>query len=153
MSKIATDTNKGDYNNMLRRSFALSIDNGHAVHPAHPEKYDVTNKVFMGDGIVIKHNTNYATDGMSSAIVKKCCDNCGIAHQDTYSRSDMRSGGTLGLYVSTQLDMYVCDIGLAQLAMHSACETVSIADVQLMSQAVKAVFDSDITVADDSAIV
>lgn len=153
LAKIACDTNKGDYNNMLRRSFALSIDNGHAVHPAHPEKYDLTNKVFMGKGIVIKHNTNYATDGMSSAIFKKCLDNCGIAHQDYYNRSDIRSGGTLGLCVSTQLDMYVCDIGLAQLAMHSACETVSVADVCLMTDAVRAVFNSNIVVADSSAVV
>ncbi len=153
LAKIACDTNKGNYSNMLHRSFALSIDNGHAVHPAHPEKYDITNKVTMGDGIVIKHNTNYATDGMSSSIVKKCLGNCGIAYQDYYNRSDIRSGGTLGLYVSTQLDMYVCDIGLAQLAMHSACETVAVADVALMQQAVRSVFDSDIVVGDSSAIV
>ncbi|MEG1706438.1 MAG: M18 family aminopeptidase, partial [Clostridia bacterium] len=114
----------------LYNSFALSIDNGHAVHCAHPEKSDITNKVFMNKGVVIKHNVNYATDGESSAVFKKILIDSNLLYQDYYNRSDIRCGGTQGLLTSAQLATRVCDIGLAQLAMHSAVEMVGARDVE-----------------------
>jgi len=128
----------------LAKGLALSIDNGHAVHPAHPEKSDITEKVYIDGGIVIKHHPNYATDGMSSALVKAICDKGDIKYQDYYNRSDVRCGGTLGLITSAMLDMDVCDIGLAQLAMHSAIETVGITDIARMEKLVGEFFATDI---------
>lgn len=135
----------------LNSGLALSIDNGHAVHPAHPEKYDITEKVYMGGGVVIKHNTRYATDALSSGIVKKCLADNNITYQDYYNRSDLPSGGTLGLSVATALNINVVDIGIAQLAMHSACETAHLADIDTMYRAVKCVYDSNIAVHGDKA--
>ena len=133
-----------DYERAVTNGFALSIDNGHAVHPAHPEKSDVVNKVYLNKGVVIKHHVNYATDGFSSAVVKTLLNNNGIAWQDYYNRSDLRCGSTLGLVTSAQLQMNVADIGLAQLAMHSANETVGAHDIDVMKQAVTAFFDTTI---------
>ena len=129
------------YESAVTNGFALSIDNGHAVHPAHPEKSDVANKVYLNKGVVIKHHVNYATDGFSSAVVKTLWNNNGIAWQDYYNRSDLRCGSTLGLVTSAQLQMNVCDCGLAQLAMHSANETVGTNDIALMADAVKVFFN------------
>ncbi|MBR2974677.1 MAG: M18 family aminopeptidase [Clostridia bacterium] len=133
-----------DYDRAVAGGFALSIDNGHAVHPAHPEKSDVINKVYLNGGVVIKHHVNYATDGLSSAVVKALLNANGIAWQDYYNRSDLRCGSTLGLVTSSQLQMNACDVGLAQLAMHSAVETVGARDVDTMQKAVTAFFDCTI---------
>lgn len=118
--------------------FILSVDNGHAVHPAHPEKSDPTNKVTLNGGIVIKHHVNYATDGRSSAILKVVLDKENVPYQDYYNRSDIRCGGTIGLLVSKKFAMDTVDIGLGQLAMHSTLETVGSADLKNMTDCITA---------------
>ena len=122
----------------------LSVDNGHAAHPAHQEKADVTNQTQLNGGVVIKHHVNYATDGISSAIIKKLLTNFGIQYQDYYNCSDVRCGSTLGLVTSRQLGMKTCDIGIAQLAMHSACETCGTRDVENMTKCLTAFLSANI---------
>lgn len=121
----------------------LSVDNGHACHPAHPEKSDVAYKAYLNKGIVIKHHTNYATDGLSSALLKNILQNAGVAFQDLYNRSDLRCGSTVGLATSRELGIKTCDIGIPQLAMHSACETCGTGDVDTMQQALTAFFNAN----------
>lgn len=113
----------------------LSVDNGHAVHPAHPEKSDPDKKVLLGGGVVIKHHVNYSTDGVTAALFKRIIED--IPHQDYYNNSAVRCGSTLGLVTSRQLGIKACDIGIAQLAMHSACETCAHADVESMQAAIE----------------
>lgn len=119
----------------------LSVDNGHAVHPAHPEKSDPKMFVKLNGGVVVKHHPNYATDGLTSAIFKSICAETNVPVQDYYNRSDVRCGGTLGLATASKAQTKTCDIGLAQLAMHSACETVGAHDVERMRCALKAFFE------------
>lgn len=135
---LALGGDEVDFGRRCRDGLLLSIDNGHAVHPAHPEKSDILQKVYMGGGVVVKHHTNYATDGRSAAVFKAVMDDEGVPYQDYYNRSDLRCGSTLGLISSRQLAMDAVDIGLAQLAMHSAQETAAYADVAKMEQAVRA---------------
>ena len=123
---------------------ALSVDNGHATHPAHPEKSDATNRVHLNGGVVIKHHVNYATDGLSSAVLKRLLDMAGVKYQDFYNRSDMRCGTTLGLATACQTGMKVCDVGIAQLAMHSACETCGMDDVETMQKCLAAFLTAEI---------
>lgn len=142
LKRINDDLNKtsDDYLKALENGFVLSIDNGHAVHPAHPEKSDPTERVYLNGGVVIKHHSNYATDGYSSAVLKKVLKNNGIKYQDYYNNSDIRCGGTLGLIVSANLQINAVDIGLGQLAMHSAVETVGNSDIIEMENCVKAFY-------------
>lgn len=128
--------------------FVLSVDNGHARHPAHTEKADGTAYAVMGGGVTIKHHVNYATDGLTSAMLKKLLADSGIKYQDLYNRSDMSCGTTLGLATSRQLGMRVCDIGIAQLAMHSACETCMTEDVEAMQSCLSVFLSADICGAD-----
>lgn len=143
LEKIASGLKKSkdDYVSACENGFILSIDNAHAMHPAFPEKTDVKERVYMGKGIVIKHHVNYSTDGESSAILKTILDKAGVDRQDYYNNSDLRCGGTLGLMASANLGMRACDIGLAQLAMHSAVETVAYDDIAKMQACVKEFFD------------
>ncbi len=147
LKRVNCDLGKtdGDYYAAIDSGFILSVDNGHAVHPAHPEKSDPSQKVYLNGGIVIKHHTNYSTDGYSSAVLKTILDNHGIKYQDYYNNSDIRCGGTLGLIESAKLQMNSVDIGLAQLAMHSSIETAGKNDVEVMIKCVKAFFESRFT--------
>ena len=137
---------EADFASACKNGFVLSVDNGHAVHPAHPEKSDPRERVYLGGGIVIKHHTNYSTDGLSAAVVKSIFDKAGVEHQDYYNNSDGRCGGTIGLIASTHLAMNACDIGLAQLAMHSAIETVDSLDIVKMESGIKAFFETSIKI-------
>lgn len=137
----ALGRDEDDFIAACEEGFLLSVDNGHAVHPAHPEYSDVNEKVYLNGGIVVKHHSNYATDGQSSAYVKKLLEDNGIKWQDYYNNSNIRCGGTLGLVTSKQLCMRACDIGLAQLAMHSAIETVGLNDCALMEKALTKFFE------------
>ena len=121
--------------------FVLSADNGHAVHPAHPEKSDPYTKAYMGKGVMIKHHVNYSTDGLSSALFKHIASLADVPVQDDYNNSAVSCGSTLGLVTSRTLGMKTCDIGLAQLAMHSACETVALCDVEHMKAALLTFFN------------
>ncbi len=122
----------GNIDVALANSFMLSFDNAHAVHPNHAELSDPTNKVTLGGGIVIKHHAgqNYTTDGFSSAIAKKIFDAAGAKYQDFYMRSDLPCGGTLGAISSGNVSIKCADIGLPQLAMHSAVETMAVSDYE-----------------------
>ncbi len=135
---------EADFAKAKNDGFVLSVDNGHAVHQAHPEKSDVAEKVYLNKGVVIKHHTNYSTDGATAAVVKAIFAENGIEYQDYYNRSDLRCGGTLGLMSSAALQMNACDIGLAQLAMHSAVETAGSSDVKKMTDGIEAFFNASI---------
>ena len=144
---------KDDYISACEKGFILSVDNAHALHPSFPEKMDVKERVYMGKGIVIKHHVNYATDGESSAIFKTILDKANVERQDYYNNSDQRCGSTIGLIASANLGMKACDIGLAQLAMHSAVETVCYADIAKMQAGVKAFFDTRLVESSSSILV
>ena len=133
------------------RSFMVSADNAHAVHPNHPEKYDAENRVFMNSGVVIKHNANqkYTTDAVSSAIFSEICAKAGVPVQHFANRSDVLGGSTLGNIANTHLSMNTVDIGLAQLAMHSSYETAGTKDVAYMTDALKAFYEAEIDMRGD----
>lgn len=132
---------------------ALSVDNGHARHPAFPQKADDYAFAVLGGGVTIKHHVNYATDGLTSAILKRLLAANGIKYQDFYNRSDAACGSTLGLATSRQIGIKTCDIGIAQLAMHSACETCAQEDVTGMQNCLKAFFAANICGANERIII
>ena len=102
-------------------------------------------RVKLNEGVVIKHHPNYATDGLSSAIVKEIASKANVEIQEYYNRSDVRCGSTTGLTTSTQLTINTCDIGLAQLAMHSGIETVGKHDIAKLIKLVKAYYETSIS--------
>lgn len=132
------------YDRMLANSFMVSADNAHAKHPNHPELSDKNNAPIMNEGVVIKWNANrrYTTDCVSDAIFKQILDRCGAKYQTFYSRADMPCGTTLGGICTTRVSINSVDIGLAQLAMHSANETAGAQDVDTMILALREFFST-----------
>ena len=123
---------KQRYRKLLSNSFLLSADNAHAVHPNHPEYADPTNRPYLNKGMVIKYHggQKYTTDGISAAKIKDICDKVGVPYQTYCNRSDIAGGSTLGNCVVTQVSIPSVDIGLPQLAMHSAVETAGALDTE-----------------------
>jgi len=119
-----------DYRVSVARSFMISADNAHAVHPNHPEKTDPTNKLYLNGGVVIKTNADqkYCTDGVSAAMFKDLCQAAEVPVQTFVNRSDMAGGSTLGNISTSQVAVNAVDVGLPQLAMHSAYETAGVKD-------------------------
>lgn len=123
-------------------SFLLSADNAHACHPNQSGKADPTNKPFLNKGIVLKYHGSqkYATDAYSAAFVKLLCEKCGVPIQTYANRSDIAGGSTLGNLAMAQVSMPAADIGLPQLAMHSAYETAGVKDMEYLIQLAKEFF-------------
>lgn len=136
-------------------SFMLSADNAHAVHPNHPEKTDAENCVFMNEGIVIKFNANqrYTTDGVSAAFFHKLLKDADVPCQHFANRSDVAGGGTLGNISGSHVSINTLDIGLAQLAMHSVCETAGAKDVEYMVRGMAAFYASRVSVGRDGEFI
>ena len=128
-------------------SFMVSGDNAHALHPNHPEKYDVGNRTYMNAGIVVKYNANqkYTSDGVSAAIFETICADAGVPVQAFANRSDVLGGGTLGNIANTHASMNTVDIGLPQLAMHSAFETMGAKDLADMVELTRYFFAETLT--------
>ena len=132
-------------------SFMVSADNAQAAHPNHMEKADAVNRPFMNEGIVIKYNANqkYTSDAVSSAIFKMICEKADVPYQVYVNRSDIPGGSTLGNIAGTQISMNTVDIGLAQLAMHSAYETAGAKDTEYMIKVCRQFFESIIRCAEN----
>ncbi len=144
LERISGD--REDYLAALSRSFMVSADNAHAKHPAHPEISDPQNAPTLGAGIVIKHNANqkYTTDAISDAVFSEICRKSGVAVQHYYNRADIAGGSTLGSIANTKVSVMSVDIGLAQLAMHSAVETAALSDTADMVRALSRFFASSL---------
>lgn len=124
---------------MFADSFLLSADNGHALHPNHPEKSDSGNRPVLNGGIVIKYHGNqqYTTDAYTGAMVKNLCIQNQIPYQTYHNRSDIMGGSTLGNISISHCSIPSADIGLPQLAMHSAFETAGTKDVEILNKFIK----------------
>ena len=147
----ALSFDEAEYFQALACSFLLSVDNAHAVHPNHPEKSDITNKTLLGGGVVVKSHANgsYVTESVADCIVKTIFDNAGVTHQAFFNRSDVRSGSTLGKIALTRMGILGADIGLAQLAMHSAMESFVLSDYTELVNGLTAFFSTEIVTEND----
>ncbi len=126
----------------LRNSMVISADNGHAIHANAPGKNDPTNKVYLNQGIVIKNNPRYTTDAFTSSLFKGICDKVNAKYQMFACRNDLRCGSTLGGLSQRHVSVDSIDIGLPQLAMNSANETMGSKDIQYLYDALLEFYSS-----------
>lgn len=141
----ALEMSRGDYLRSVGNGFLISADAAHGLNPNHPEKYDPTSFVQLGDGVAIKcaSKQNYAGDGETWAVLKALGEAHNIPCGFTYIRSDTPGGSTLGSILSAALPMRSADIGVPLLAMHSAVETMCCRDQHSLEQYLKAFLSQD----------
>lgn len=147
---VALKKNEDEYHQAIAKSFMVSFDNAHAVHPNHPEKYDVDNRCYMNAGIVIKENAaqSYTTDSFSRSIFNDICKAVEVPVQNFANRSDERGGSTLGNISNAQVSLHAVDIGLPELAMHSNYETAGSKDSEYAYKALKEYYSRNISIED-----
>jgi aspartyl aminopeptidase len=153
LSAVAGSEEK--YSAMLYNSFMVSADNAHALHPNHPELYDSTNAPVLGGGVVVKYNANqrYTTDAISDGIFTTLAERAGAKLQKFSNRADMVGGSTLGSISNTRVSVSTVDIGLPQLAMHSATETAAVSDLTDMVKVLTALYSSSLERKGDEIII
>ncbi len=136
--------NREDFLVSIARSFFISSDGAHSVHPNFVEKSDIINRPVINGGPVIKINANqkYTSDVETSSIIKGIADKAGIPLQCFVNHSNEKGGSTIGPISSTHLDMKAVDIGVAMLGMHSIRETIGIKDHLYLIELLKTFFKS-----------
>lgn len=119
------------YEQTLSRSFLISADMAHAVHPNYVGKYEPSHQPAMNKGTVIKINANqrYATNSPGIVLVQECARAAGVPLQLFVVRNDSLCGSTIGPFLAAKLGMRTLDLGNPQLSMHSIRETGGTADV------------------------
>jgi aspartyl aminopeptidase len=132
LERILISQGKGreDFFRSLAKSFMISADLAHAVHPNMGEKHDPVNRPILNKGPVIKISANqsYTTDSNSDAVYEEICKKAGVPVQKFVNRSDLAGGSTIGPISSTQLDIRSVDMGTPILAMHSIRELGGVLD-------------------------
>lgn len=128
-----------DYLRALASGFMVSADNAHAVHPNHLSLADPTNHPHMNQGVVLKFSANqkYGTDSVSAALFRAICGRAGVPTQAFHNHSDVLGGSTLGNLSNAQVSLNMVDVGLPQLAMHSAVETAGVLDTFYLVRAMQ----------------
>ncbi|MGL5123601.1 MAG: M18 family aminopeptidase [Fusobacteriaceae bacterium] len=141
MERISLSLNKDReaFFQMLYSSFLISVDGAHAIHPAKPEKMDITNIPTLNNGFVIKYSANqsYSTDGFSSSVIKNLANLNNIKYQETVNNSDERGGSTLGPISSSHIEINSVDLGIPMLGMHSVKETAGIKDIENLKELIR----------------
>ena len=83
------------------------------------------------------------------SLVKKLSSLSGVTTQEYTNRSDLRGGGTLGNISNSEVSLTSCDIGIAQLAMHSSYEILGAKDVEAMKKLLETYFSASLCLNDD----
>jgi len=115
----------------LRKSFVVSADMAHGLHPNYPAKHDATMAPVINGGMVIKHNPNqrYATNAISATLFRRFGKMADVPVQEFTVRADSACGSTIGPIISTLSGILTVDCGSPQFSMHSIREMMGKDDV------------------------
>jgi len=115
----------------VSRSFLISADMGHAVHPNYASQHEVNHKPLMNAGIIIKTNAEqrYTSDAIGSFLIKQLVERKGGKVQEFEVRNDIPCGSTVGPMLS-KIGIRTVDVGNSMLSMHSIREMAGSHDVQ-----------------------
>jgi aspartyl aminopeptidase len=124
------------------RSFLVSADMAHAVHPNFADRHEPEHRPVIGKGPVIKVNADqhYASDAETSALFASLCGEVGVCPQHFVVRSDLACGSTIGPISAARVGIRTVDVGSPMLAMHSCRELAGSADVAPMIDVLAALF-------------
>lgn len=127
---ISVGGGREEYHRALSRSFLISNDAAHAIHPNFADRHDSAYAPRLNAGPVIKYNGNfrYTTTAETAALFEELCRDCGVSVQRFVNRSDMAAGSTIGPAASSLSEMRAVDVGIPLLGMHSIRETAGTED-------------------------
>lgn len=131
---------------VFRRSFLVSADMVHGVHPNYSSYHQSNHKPHMNKGIGVKTNCNqrYITSGLSGSIFKLMMENASVPTQDFIVKQDMPCGSTIGPMLSSHLGCLGVDVGVGQLAMHSIREMMGVLDTYYYCRMFETFYENDL---------
>lgn len=134
-----------EFHRAVARSFLVSTDMAHAVHPNYSDMHEPKHQPRFGAGPVIKINVNqsYATDGESWASFERWAEEADVPTQRFVVRSDLGCGSTIGPITAAELGIRTVDVGNPMLSMHSCREVAAAADVPKMIAVMKRFFGAE----------
>ncbi|KFD52959.1 hypothetical protein M513_06075 [Trichuris suis] len=144
LRRIQKDPNdQCSFERSMAKSFLLSADVSHAVHPNYRCKHDENHTPLFHHGPVLKVNQNqrYATIGCSAAKLRRIAELANVPVQVYTNKNDVSCGSTIGPILSTKLGIQTVDIGNALLAMHSIREMASTVDLLLAHRLFKTYYE------------
>ncbi len=142
-----------DFVTSLSKSFIISSDNTHAIHPNHTEYADDTGILYLNKGFSIIKEPASTTNALSSSIIKMICDKNKIKYQISTSKNDIAGGSTLSGINLRHVSVLSIDVGIPELSMHSSIETCSIKDVYELYKMMTSFYNSNIEIKKDNIII
>ncbi len=137
LERISTGMGAKEGQEMARavsRSWLVSADMAHAVHPNYADRHEPLHRPKIGGGPVIKINANqsYATDAESAGFFATLCRRVDVTPQNFVTRSDLGCGSTIGPISAARVGIRTVDVGNPMLSMHSCRELAGAGDVEPM---------------------
>jgi aspartyl aminopeptidase len=131
---IALGGSRQEFMKALTRSYLVSADMAHALHPNYEDRHDGVHRPLINEGPVIKMNAGmrFATDSQTTSRFVLLCRQADVPYQTFTGRNDIPSGSTVGPLIATKLGVSTIDVGNAQLGMHSAREMAGSLDHGMM---------------------
>jgi len=126
----------GGLSRALAKSFLVSADMAHAVHPARADLHDGVHLPRINGGPVVKTNANqrYATDAATGALFRTLCRRADVPCQEFAMRQDLPCGSTIGPISAAGLGVPTVDVGNPMLSMHSIREMAGSRDAAYMTR-------------------
>lgn len=145
------DTNAAIHTKILEssaKSFFLSSDVAHGVHPNYASKYESNHKPKLGEGPVLKINANqrYMTNSPGVVLLKECAKRAKVPLQLFVVQNASPCGSTIGPILASKTGIRTLDIGNPILSMHSIRETGSSSDIEKAVKLFKSFYDNFSTI-------
>jgi len=113
------------------KSFLLSSDSAHAIHPQWSSKHVPELAPHMNAGVTVKMmmNQRYITNDVTQHLMDLVAERAGVPLQYFSARNDCTCGSTIGPMSASNIGVRGVDLGIAQLSMHSIREVAGARDI------------------------
>jgi aspartyl aminopeptidase len=117
-----------------QRSFLISCDMAHAVHPNFADKFDERHRPVFHQGVVLKTHLGrrFGTTRPTALLIKEIARQhtpAPIPIQEFAPRDNLGTGATVGPIAASETGIRTVDIGIVTLAMHSIREMIGTDDL------------------------